>query len=89
MEVLNHYIVHLKLILLCMLTNWNLNKNSKNKKVKAPDRRRLSWIIRMNPVSSQGSLKERGMEGQSQEAMSQLKQKLEWGALKMEGRLLP
>ena len=27
MEVLNHYIVHLKLTLHCMLTNWNLNKN--------------------------------------------------------------
>ena len=26
MEVLNHYIVHLKLILNYMLTNWNLNK---------------------------------------------------------------
>lgn len=27
MEVLNHYIVHLKLMLHCMLTDWNLNKN--------------------------------------------------------------
>ena len=27
MKVLNHYIVHLKLILHYMLTNWNLNKN--------------------------------------------------------------
>ena len=25
MKVLNQYIVHLKLILYCMLTNWNLN----------------------------------------------------------------
>ena len=30
MEVLNHHIVHLKLIH-CMLTNWNLNKNLKMK----------------------------------------------------------
>ena len=29
MEVLNHYIVHLKLILRCMLINWNLNKSFK------------------------------------------------------------
>ena len=29
MEVLNHYIVHLKLIAHCMLTHWNLNKNLK------------------------------------------------------------
>ena len=29
MEVWNHYTVHLKLILYCMLTNWNLNKNLK------------------------------------------------------------
>ena len=29
MEVLNHYIVHMKLMLHCMLTNWNLNKNFK------------------------------------------------------------
>ena len=29
MAVLNHYIVYLKLILHCMLTNWNLNKNLK------------------------------------------------------------
>ena len=25
----DHYIVHLKLILYCMLTNWNLSKNFK------------------------------------------------------------
>ena len=29
MEVLNHCIVHLKLIIHCMLTNWNLSKNLK------------------------------------------------------------
>ena len=29
MEVLNHYIVHLKLILHCIITNWNLNNNLK------------------------------------------------------------
>lgn len=29
MEVLNHYIIHLKLLLYCMFTNWNLNKNFK------------------------------------------------------------
>lgn len=26
-EALNHYMVHVKLILRCILTNWNLNKN--------------------------------------------------------------
>lgn len=26
---LNHYIVHVKLILCCILTNWNLNRNLK------------------------------------------------------------
>ena len=31
MEVLNDYIVHLKLILHFMLTYWNLNKNLKKK----------------------------------------------------------
>ena len=30
MKVLNHY-VHLKSILHCMLTNWNLNKNFKKR----------------------------------------------------------
>ena len=30
-EVLNLYIVHLKLILHCMLTNWNQNKNLEKK----------------------------------------------------------
>ena len=30
MEVLNHYIVHWRPILHCILTNWNLNKNLKN-----------------------------------------------------------
>lgn len=29
MEVLHHYIVYLKLIFCCTLTNWNLNKNFK------------------------------------------------------------
>ena len=29
LEVLNQVIVHLKLILYCLLTNWNLNKNFK------------------------------------------------------------
>ena len=28
-EVLNYCIIHLKLTLRCMLTNWNLNKNLK------------------------------------------------------------
>ena len=28
--MLNHYILHLKLVLHCMLTNWNLKKNSNN-----------------------------------------------------------
>ena len=33
-KVLNRYIVHLKQILHCMLTNWNLNKNlKKNKRI--------------------------------------------------------
>ena len=32
MEVWNHYIAHLKPILHCMLTNWNLYKNLKKKK---------------------------------------------------------
>jgi len=46
MEVLNHCIVHLKLIVHCMLTSWNLNKNlekilknkikKKKKKKKSP-----------------------------------------------------
>ena len=31
MDMLNHYVVHLKLILHCVLTNWNLNKNLKTK----------------------------------------------------------
>ena len=30
MEMLNHCVVHLKLILHCRLTNWNLNKDLKN-----------------------------------------------------------
>ena len=30
MDVLNHCIVHLKVRLHAMLTNWNLNKNLKN-----------------------------------------------------------
>ena len=36
-EVLHHYTVHLKLMLHCMLTNWNLSKNLK--KIKKED----SW----------------------------------------------
>ena len=32
MEVLSHYIVPLKLMLHCMLTSWNLNKNLREKK---------------------------------------------------------
>ena len=32
MKVLNHYIVHLKNVLQCMLTNWNLNENLGGKK---------------------------------------------------------
>lgn len=31
-EVLNHYIIHLKLSLHCVLTNWNSNKNLGGKK---------------------------------------------------------
>ena len=34
MEVWNHYIVHLKLILHYKLTNWNLNKNLKKESEK-------------------------------------------------------
>ena len=33
MEVLNHYIVHLKLTLYCILTNWNLNKSLEEKRI--------------------------------------------------------
>ena len=32
MEVMNHYIAYLKLILNYMLSNWNLNKNLKKKR---------------------------------------------------------
>ena len=35
MEVLDHYIVRLKLILHCMLTHWNFNKNVKKKYIPA------------------------------------------------------
>ena len=31
MEILSHCVVHLKLILHCMLTNWSLNKNLEEK----------------------------------------------------------
>lgn len=31
MEVLNHYVVHLKVIQHCTLINWNVNKNLKRK----------------------------------------------------------
>lgn len=33
MDVLNHYIIYLKLILHCLLPNWNLNKDFKKKNV--------------------------------------------------------
>ena len=41
MEMLNHYNVHLKLILHCILTNWNLNKNLKIKNTYIKKRKKL------------------------------------------------
>ena len=61
MEVLNRYIVHRKLTLHCMLTNWNLSKNLKRQEASSW-RKPETWEVRLERLRGWGRRDRSGLQ---------------------------